>query len=82
MVLGVTDAAFEQALANYIQILQAMKLQATVGDDIDATITDHAGDIFNALGDRESARKYWEQAMSLTGDVDYDVIERKIAGSR
>ena len=32
MVLGVTDAAFEQALANYIQILQAMKLQATPDD--------------------------------------------------
>ena len=61
------------------EILRAIEL---LGDDIDATITDHAGDIFNALGDRESARKYWEQAMDLTGDVDYDAIERKIAGSR
>lgn len=61
------------------EILRAIEL---LGDDIDATITNHAGDIFNALGDRESARKYWEQAMNLTGDVDYDAIERKIAGTR
>ena len=60
------------------EILRAIEL---LGDDVDATITDHAGDIFNALGDRESARKYWEQAMNLTGDVDYDAIERKIAGA-
>ena len=61
------------------EILRAIEL---LGDDIDATITDHAGDIFDALGDRESARKYWEQAMDLTGEVDYDAIERKIAGTR
>ena len=61
------------------EILRAIEL---LGNDIDATITDHAGDIFDALGDRESARKYWEQAMDLTGDVDYDTIERKIAGTR
>ena len=64
---------FEEAKT---EILRAIKL---LGDDIDSTITDHAGDIFNALGDRENARKYWEQALRLTGDVDYDAIERKLA---
>ena len=58
------------------EILRAIGL---LGDDLDATITDHAGDIFNALGDRESARRYWDQALHLDGDVDYDAIERKLA---
>jgi len=58
------------------EILRAIEL---LGDDVDATITDHAGDIFNALGDRAAARSYWEKALSLTGDVDYDAIERKLA---
>ena len=32
MILGVADAGFEQALANYIQILKVMKLQSTPDD--------------------------------------------------
>lgn len=61
------------------EILRAIEL---LGDDLDSTITDHAGDIFFELGDRDEARKYWEQALSLTGDVDYDAIERKLESAR
>ena len=57
------------------EILRAIEL---FGDDVDATITDHAGDIFNALGDRAAAREYWDRALKLDGDVDYDAIERKL----
>ena len=59
------------------EILRAIEL---LGDDIDATNIDHAGDIFFALGDSEAARKYWEQALDLTGDVDFEAIERKLSG--
>ena len=58
------------------EILRAIEL---FGDDVDATILDHAGDIFNALGDKAAARGYWDRAMKLDGDVDYDAIERKLA---
>lgn len=58
------------------EILRALEL---LGDDVDATITDHAGDIFFALGDKASAREYWEKALKLDGDVDFDAIERKLA---
>ncbi len=61
------------------EILRAVEL---LGDDVDSTITDHAGDIFNALGDKAAARQYWEKALSLDGDVDYDAIERKLASVR
>ena len=61
------------------EILRAIEL---LGDDVDATITDHAGDIFFALGDSEAARKYWEQALDLTGDVDFEAIERKLSDVR
>ncbi len=61
------------------EILRAIEL---LGDDVDATITDHAGDIFNALGDKAAARGYWERAMKLDGDVDYDTIERKLESTR
>ncbi len=61
------------------EILRALEL---LGDDADATITDHAGDIFHALGDNAAARKYWEKAMSLDGDVDFDAIERKLDSAR
>lgn len=61
------------------EILRAIEL---LGDDVDATITDHAGDIFNALGDKAAAREYWEKALSLDGDVDFDVIERKLESAR
>ena len=57
------------------EILRAIEL---LGDDVDATITDHAGDIFNALGDKAAAREYWEKALTLDGDVDFDAIERKL----
>lgn len=61
------------------EILRAIEL---LGDDVDATITDHAGDIFNALGDKAAARGYWERAMKLDGDVDYDAIERKLESTQ
>ena len=61
------------------EILRAIEL---FGDDIDATILDHAGDIFHALGDRAAARDYWEKAMKLDGDVDYDAIERKLESTQ
>ena len=61
------------------EILRAIEL---LGDDVDATITDHAGDIFDALGDKAAACDYWERAMKLDGDVDYDAIERKLESAR
>lgn len=61
------------------EILRALEL---LGDDADATIADHAGDIFLALGDKAAARSYWEKALTLDGDVDFDAIERKIASAR
>ena len=61
------------------EILRAIEI---FGDDVDATILDHAGDIFDALGDKAAARGYWERAMKLDGDVDYDAIERKLESAR
>ncbi len=61
------------------EILRAIEL---LGEDTDATIMDHAGDIFFALGDKAAARGYWEKALTLDGDVDYDAIERKIASAQ
>ena len=61
------------------EILRAIEL---LGDDVDATITDHAGDIFNALGDTSAAREYWKKALNLDGDVDFDAIERKLESAR
>ena len=61
------------------EILRAIEI---FGDDVDATILDHAGDIFNALGDKTAARDYWNRALKLDGDVDYDAIERKLATGR
>ena len=61
------------------EILRAIKI---FGDDVDATILDHAGDIFNALGDKAAAREYWEKALTLDGEVDYDAIERKLESAR
>ena len=60
------------------EILRALDL---LGEDTDATIMDHAGDIFAALGDMTHAREYWRKALSLNGDVDYDAIERKLDAS-
>jgi tetratricopeptide (TPR) repeat protein len=61
------------------EILRAIGL---FGEDVDATILDHAGDIFSALGDRTAARDYWDKALKLDGDVDYDAIERKLESAR
>ena len=61
------------------EILRAIEI---FGNEVDATILDHAGDIFNALGDKAAARDYWEKALKLDGDVDYDVIERKLESTR
>ena len=61
------------------EILHAIEL---LGDDVDATILDHAGDIFSALGDKAVARDYWKKALTLDGDVDYDAIERKLESAR
>jgi len=61
------------------EILRAIEL---FGEDVDATILDHAGDIFFALGDKAAARDYWDKALKMDGDVDYDVIERKLASVR
>lgn len=61
------------------EIVRAIGL---MGDKIDATILDHAGDIYAALGDMTNARDYWRWALLLNGDVDYDAIERKIGSAR
>jgi len=60
------------------EIVRAIKL---LDDDVDPTIMDHAGDIFAALGDMDRARGFWQKALTLKGDVDYDAIERKLDGS-
>lgn len=45
----------------------------------DAVIADHAGDIFNALGDREKARYYWKLALKLFSfDLNKANVETKI----
>jgi tetratricopeptide (TPR) repeat protein len=57
------------------EILRAIEI---FGDEVDATILDHAGDIFFALGDKAAARESWKKALTLDGDVDFDAIERKL----
>jgi len=46
----------------------------------DPVMLDHAGDIEYALGNTAEAKKYWQRALLLVGDVDYDGLEWKIDG--
>lgn len=39
-----------------------LKSLGQCGDQVDATILDHAGDIYNALGDKEKAAGFWLRA--------------------
>ncbi len=62
---------YSQAAA---QILTAIDL---IGNAPDSVILDHAGDIFNALGDTAKARHYWQRAVEL-GPDDIGEIHKKI----
>ena len=63
--------------ADYIE--KAIRVSGTYPD---AVIADHAGDIFNALGDRKKARHYWNLALKLFSlDLDKKNIIIKIKDS-
>ncbi|MDD5597665.1 MAG: hypothetical protein PHV82_06955 [Victivallaceae bacterium] len=60
--------------ADYIE-----KAVSAGGTYPDAIIADHAGDIFNALGDRKKARYYWDLALKLFSlDLDKKSVITKI----
>jgi predicted Zn-dependent protease len=45
----------------------------------DAVIADHAGDIYNALGEKDKALKYWKiAAETYSPDINPDSIREKI----
>jgi tetratricopeptide (TPR) repeat protein len=45
----------------------------------DAVISDHAGDIYFALGKKEQALKYWKLSLeTFSTDVDHETIRKKI----
>lgn len=54
------------------------------GEELDAVIADHAGDIFSANGDTAGAVTYWKKALDLPGDTDREKIRAKLkeAGSQ
>ena len=46
----------------------------------DAVIADHAGDIYNALGEKDNALKYWKiAAETYSSDLDPEIIRKKIS---
>jgi tetratricopeptide (TPR) repeat protein len=66
---------FKEA-AGYIE-----KAVTASGSYPDAVISDHAGDIFNALGDRKKALHYWNLALKLFSfDLNKENVEKKIKG--
>lgn len=44
-------------------ILQSLQVNGN-----SAVVNDHMGDIYNALGDKQNARKYWQKALDLDSD--------------
>ena len=55
-----------------------LKAIAKSGEDLDAVIMDHAGDIFSANGDTADAVMYWEKALELPGEADRERIRMKL----
>ena len=46
----------------------------------DAVIADHAGDIYNALGEKDNALKYWKiAAETYSSDLYPEIIREKIS---
>ncbi|HBC86998.1 MAG TPA: hypothetical protein DCZ94_08600 [Lentisphaeria bacterium] len=63
-----------QSAKKYIE--KSLKAQE---DSPDGVISDHAGDIYNALGDRTAALKYWKIAEETWNpDVNVDTVREKI----
>lgn len=52
---------------DYSGALRELKRAAEVISD-DPVVFDHLGDAYKALGDTESARKYWQKALELDGN--------------
>ncbi len=62
-------------------ILQCLKMYESAGmDGPEATILDHAGDIFLALDDKKSACVYWRKALTAPNPEDLELaeIEKKL----
>ena len=58
------------------RISKALKLE---GEIPDAVIAEHAGDIYQALGDKKNALKYWKMALEIySEDIDRDALKNKI----
>lgn len=59
----------------YIQ--KALKAEGNIPDSV---IADHAGDIYNALGMKQDALKYWNLSLSVySEDSDYSKTREKIS---
>ncbi len=52
-------------------------LECADSADIDATLYDHAGDIYSAIGDADAALNFWHEALRLNPD-NPEAIEEKI----
>jgi predicted negative regulator of RcsB-dependent stress response len=47
-------------------------------EEEDATLYDHVGDIYNALGEKDKARQAWSKSVSLEAN---DAVRKKIESS-
>jgi Flp pilus assembly protein TadD len=52
-------------------IFQSLQVNGSSG-----VVNDHMGDIFNAMGDKQNARKYWQKALDLSPNN--EVIKNKL----
>jgi Flp pilus assembly protein TadD len=56
-------------------ILQAIQLS----EEEDATVYDHLGDIYSALGQKDKAREAWRKSLSLETN---DSVRKKLGDAR
>jgi tetratricopeptide (TPR) repeat protein len=62
-------------LGNYDQALVHLQKAVTLGDD--SVIFDHLGDVYQAVGDAQQARTWWERALEM--DPDNNQIKEKLS---
>lgn len=64
-------------LSEALEALLKAEQELDIKEEADPTVYDHIGDVYNSIGNREQAQRYWEKSLALEENAN---VRKKLGG--